>query len=155
MAPISDLLLDWYWRDLRAVAGPVELLAACARALSPDGVAVIVTPDAASLAAGLLGRRWWHYRLSHVGYFNRPNLTRALGLAGLTPRRWVRARWFFRAGYLAERLTNYLPLGPLNRMAGRSRILGWLYDRVVPLNLHDSWVVLARRAKVADNDRHG
>ena len=137
------------------VSDPLGMLAACRDMLAPRGVMVIVTPDAASVAARLLGRRWWHYRLAHVGYFTRPNLTRALRSAGMKPMRWVRAKWFFPAGYLAERLTNYLPLGPVNRLAERGGLLGRLYRRIVPLNLFDSWVVLARVAGVADNGRHG
>jgi SAM-dependent methyltransferase len=43
------------------VAEPVDLLRHCAGALAPRGLVVVVTPDVASLAARLLGRRWWHY----------------------------------------------------------------------------------------------
>ena len=137
------------------VTDPMGMLAACRDMLAPRGVIIVVTPDAASVAARLLGRRWWHYRLAHVGYFTRANLTRALRSAGMKPIRWVRAKWFFRAGYLAERLANYLPIGPINRLAERGGLLGRLYRQIVPLNLFDSWVVLARVADVADNGGHG
>jgi 2-polyprenyl-3-methyl-5-hydroxy-6-metoxy-1,4-benzoquinol methylase len=126
------------------VAQPVEMLRDCAKALSPGGVIVIVTPDVESIPARVLGRRWWHFRVAHVGYFSRSSLDRAMRAAGLEPVRWFRAKWFFRAGYLAQRITEYLPLRGLNRWAQRQRMLTSLYNRVVPLNLHDSWVVIGR-----------
>lgn len=133
------------------VPRPVEMLQACARALSPGGVVVIVTPDVESIPARLLGRRWWHFRIAHVGYFSRSSLTRAMRVAGLEPVRWFRAKWFFRTQYLADRITQYLPLRGLNGWAQRRRALAGLYRQVVPLNLHDSWVVIGTAA----TDRRG
>jgi 2-polyprenyl-3-methyl-5-hydroxy-6-metoxy-1,4-benzoquinol methylase len=125
------------------VADPVGLLKATADVLAPGGAVVVVTPDVKSILARLLGQRWWHFRLAHVGYFDRSTLTRALENAQLTPVRWWRAKWFFRVEYLAERLGVYLPIQWFNRIAGRSRVLRAAYQFVVPVNLHDSWVVLA------------
>ncbi len=122
------------------VARPVDLLRAAAGALAADGVLLVVTPDVRSLAARVLRGRWWHYRLAHVGFFGRPSLTRAAHEAKLTPVRWTRARWFFTVRYLAERTARYLPVGTINRMADRSAPVRRFYERVVPLNLHDSWV---------------
>ena len=102
-------------------------------------------PDCASLAARLLGRRWWHFRLAHVGYFDRRSLTRAAERAGLEPVQWRRARWFFTIGYLASRVETYLPVARLNRFAERFAPLRWVYARVIPVNLFDSWVTLLRR----------
>lgn len=127
------------------VADPVGLLRDCADRLAEGGVLLVVTPDRASLAARLLGRRWWHYRLAHVGYFERRSLTRAAERAGLAPLSWKRARWFFPVGYLASRMEAYLPVGWLNRLALRIAPLRWLYARVIPLNLFDSWVTLLQR----------
>lgn len=127
------------------VAEPLRLLRACADALGEGGVLVVVTPDRGSLAARALGRRWWHLRLAHVGYFDRSSLARAVDACGLVAVRETRARWFFRVAYLAERAARYLPLRRLNRLARRLGPLRWLYDRVIPLNLHDSFVVLLRR----------
>lgn len=124
------------------VAHPVEMLRACADLLNPGGVLLVVTPDVESILARVLGFRWWHFRVAHVGYFSRSSLERAMQMAGLEPVRWFRAKWFFRVEYLAERLARYLPVRRLNDWARRSWVLGWLYRRVVPLNLHDSWAVL-------------
>ena len=106
-----------------------------------------MTPDVGSLPAKLLGQRWWHFRLAHVGYFDRRSLGRAIEAAGLSTIRQFRAKWFFRIRYLAERLGVYLPIGWVNRLALRVQPLCWLYDRVVPLNLHDSFVVFLQHTE--------
>jgi len=120
------------------VEDPVQLLADCASALAPGGVFLVVTPDVSSMAAKLLGRRWWHFRLAHVGYFNRRSMSEACRRAGLTIESSRRIRWFFPIRYLAERASLYLPVGPLNRLAERVPPFAWLYDRVIPVNLRDS-----------------
>lgn len=122
------------------VADPVGLLRACAGALTCGGVLAVVTPDAGSLAARAFGRRWWHYRLAHVGYFQARSAKRAFQEAGLTVLARFRARWFFRIHYVAERLARYLPLGRLNAAVLRTRAGQKLYARVVPLNPCDSFV---------------
>ncbi len=127
------------------VADPVGLLRLCADRLARRGLLLVVTPDFSSLAARLLGPRCWHYRLAHVGCFDRRSLELALGRAGLRAERWRRARWFFPVHDLAQRMEAYLPVGRLNRLAARVAPLRWLYARVIPLNLRDSHVVAVRR----------
>src|SRR3546814_167588 len=65
------------------VPAPVRLIEEIAAVMSDDGIAVIVTPDRKSIAARLMGWKWWHYRIAHVGYFDPRTLTQALSLAGL------------------------------------------------------------------------
>ena len=137
------------------VGDPVQLLRDCGAALKPGGVVVVVTPDVSSIAARLLKQRWWHFRLAHVGYFDRKSLTCAATAARLVPERWVRAKWFFRVGYLAERTSRYLPVGWLNRLAERLGPLRWCYQRVIPLNLRDSYLVFLRRDGASDDAREG
>jgi 2-polyprenyl-3-methyl-5-hydroxy-6-metoxy-1,4-benzoquinol methylase len=127
------------------VTDPVQLLRDCATALNPDGLVVVVTPDVESLMATLLGHRWWHYRLAHVGYFSKRSMRRAAAEAGLLPVADVRAKWFFPVDYIATRLTHYLPIGRLNRLARRHKLLHRVYEQVVPLNPRDSMVLLLRR----------
>ena len=131
------------------VAEPVALLARCAEQLAEGGLLIVVTPDVDSVAARVMGRRWWHFRLAHVGYFDRRSLERAFERVKLRPERWLRARWFFPFSYLAERLERYLPVGSLNRYAARSRLLQKIYERVIPLNLFDSYAVLVRKPGVS------
>ena len=124
------------------VSNPLGLLRHCARALNVRGVVVIITPDVGSITARVVGKRWWHFRLAHVGYFSRKSLAAITRAAGLTVLRRFRAKWFFRVYYLAERLAEYLPLAWLNRLAQRFAPLAWLYQRVLPVNLHDSTVLI-------------
>jgi len=57
----------------------------------------------------------------------------------------LRAKWFFSIAYLADRAEEYVPVGWVNRLAKRVPALRWLYRRVIPLNLYDSYVVLLRK----------
>ena len=56
------------------VADPVALLRAAGALVAPGGVLMVVTPDVESVARRLLGKRWWHFRLAHVGYFDKRSL---------------------------------------------------------------------------------
>jgi SAM-dependent methyltransferase len=125
------------------VDDPLALLRECARVLAPGGRVLIVTPDRRSVAARLLGRRWWHRRLAHVGYFDRRTLTEALARTELAPERWCRPRWYFPVGYLVTRVRVYLP----RRLRGAEADGAATTTRlVVPLNLRDSLAVVARAA---------
>jgi SAM-dependent methyltransferase len=124
------------------VSEPVTLLRDAARYLAPGGILMVVTPDVASVARKLLRERWWHFRLAHVGYFDDRSFGVACERAGLTVSRRLRAKWFFRVSYLLERVARYLPF---TRGLRLSR--GFLAERIVPLNLFDSWVFVCRNAQ--------
>lgn len=126
------------------VSDPLLLLTSCRAALSRNGVLILVTPDICSVAARVLGKKWWHLRLAHVCYFNRKTITAAARKCGLEPVRFLRARWFFPVGYLTECLANYLPVGWLNRLSHRSALARWIGRRIIPLNLRDSWVAILK-----------
>jgi SAM-dependent methyltransferase len=121
------------------VSDPLELLRNIAERLSESGTAVIVTPDVDSVAARIFGWRWWHFRVAHIGYFNKRNLLLALDRAGLRPVLVRRPGWFFSADYLWVRTHRYLPrflrLPPPD----------FLSRLVIPLNLRDSWLIGCKR----------
>lgn len=129
------------------VDDPLELLRLCRRQVTPGGRLVVVTPDQRSVAARALGPRWWHRRLAHVGYFDRSTLALALERSGFAPERWGRPRWYFPVGYLAARVSQYVP-GSGRRVADtRPKSGPGRTERVVvPLNLRDSLAVVARPA---------
>jgi SAM-dependent methyltransferase len=129
------------------VSNPVELLCNIRQALKQDGLAVIVTPDVSSIAARILSWKWWHFRIAHIGYFNKRTLLFALGRAGLKPVLVRRPAWFFTADYLWVRVQRYLPrvlrIPPPN----------FATHLVIPLNLRDSWLIACRRSTSGSNAR--
>lgn len=123
---------------LEHVTDPHAFLGAVARFVAPGGTLVVVTPDIASLAARLLGGRWWHYRAAHVNFFRRSSLERLLAGHGFAVARRRRFAWNFSAYYLATRLLPFLKGTPLQRP------LKALHLR---LQLFDSWEVYARKTE--------
>lgn len=121
------------------VSDPVGLMRSVRNELAPAGIVAVVTPDAASFAARLLGWRWWHYRIAHIGYFSPANLRHAMERAGFETVAMSRPGWYFPASYLAERAVTYLP-APLRFRPPRA-----LDKLIVPLNLFDSLLVIARK----------
>ena len=121
------------------VPDPMDLLRNIATNLSDNGVAIIVTPDVSSMAARILGWRWWHFRVAHIGYFNKRTLLFALTQAGLQPVLVRRPAWFFTADYLWVRLHRYLP--KFLRFASPT----FLSKIVIPVNLRDSWLIACKR----------
>ena len=122
------------------VADPLALLEACRQALAPGGRALVVTPDIGSPTARVLGHRWWHLRLAHVGYFNSQSFGTAAARAGLRVLNETRARWFFPVGYLARRVEQYLPVRWLNNLVEATPLVRRSFGVEIPLNLHDSTV---------------
>ena len=125
---------------LEHVTDPLALLHQAVSHMDSEGRILVVTPDLNSLFARLLGWRWWHFRLAHVGYFNKKTLTLALEKCGLTPIHWFRPGWWFPLDYLLQRVQSYLPNGPWFRTPKSIRHI------VVPLNLHDSLGVICKRS---------
>lgn len=121
------------------VVDPMGLMAEIRRRLAPGGMALIVTPDCGSVPARLLGRKWWHYRVAHVGYFNPSNLRLACEKSGLEVKAMKRPGWYFTLDYLWVRLLQYFP----RRM--RVKPMPWMKKITLPVNLRDSLLVVARR----------
>src|SRR5205085_11514521 len=85
-------------------------------------------------------------RLAHVGYFSAPSFRCLAQRADLQVAKKTRARWFFPASYLAERLEAYFPwTRGCHRVLRSIPLVGRLYDVVIPVNLHDSDLFLLRR----------
>jgi len=121
---------------LEHVTDPGALLSALDRFLAPGGMMVIVTPDIGSLAARVMGGRWWHFRVAHVNLFSRRSLDRLLEMHGFEVILRRRFAWNFSAHYL---LTRLLPLRKGNPL---QRPLKKIHLR---LQLFDSWEVYARK----------
>jgi SAM-dependent methyltransferase len=122
------------------VPDPVGLARSVADIMADEGICVMITPDVGSFAARLMGWSWWHYRVAHIGYFNKQTFTQTLQKAGLRPLLFRRPSWYFPAGYLLRRVASYLPA----RL--RPPVPNFLDRIVVSLNLFDSYLVLAQKA---------
>lgn len=121
------------------VPTPIPLLRDIAAHLKPDGVGVVTTPDVSSLVAKLLGRRWWHFRVAHIGYFNEGTLKRALDEAGLEVLEVSSPAWYFTYEYAHDRAMSYFP------KALRFRAPGFARNSTVRVNFFDSLQVIFRR----------
>ncbi len=126
------------------VDAPLALMREASACMNSDAICVIVTPDVNSLAARLMGSKWWHYRLAHISYFNRKTLKRLLHEAGFDIVDACRPGWYFPASYLAERFMQYFPA------VLRVKIPSALDRITIPLNLFDSLLVVAKKRKADD-----
>lgn len=123
---------------------PMALFRQAARRLAPGGLLGVTAPMIDSVSARVAGRHWWHYRVGHVGYFGLRSMRRALESCGLQLIANSHVGWYFPASYLLKRLMRYFPFWPvsvlLESLSRRKRIQRW----VVPLNLYDSRMFLAK-----------
>lgn len=126
------------------VPDPIGLIAEASRLLTDDGTLVIVTPDRSSVVARAMGKKWWHYRVAHIGYFDPKTLRFALAKAGLRQTDFHRPTWYFPLSYLAERVQRYLPRWL------RVQVPAIAADVVVPVHLRDSMMICAERTATHD-----
>jgi 2-polyprenyl-3-methyl-5-hydroxy-6-metoxy-1,4-benzoquinol methylase len=111
---------------------PFALVSGLKNCLGDKGIVIVVTPDVSSIVAKLLGEKWWHFRMAHIGYFNKQTLNALMRRADLSPINYTSARWYFGLNYMAERIARYVPF------VGRWGIR--LPEILVPLNFFDSVV---------------
>ena len=113
------------------IVDPLSMLERLPDYLTPDGKVIVTTPDVSSIMAKFMGRRWWHYRIAHVGYYNKVTLEKIMNRAAMSLVKWNYAKWYFSSRYILERLTRYLPfVKSFTKIAPESLM--------IPLNLFDS-----------------
>jgi len=93
---------------LEHIADPASLLFAYNKILKPGGVLFITTPNVSSALAKVMRSHWWHYRLAHVGYYNKKTLKRLMARTGFELKRYLPVKWYFTGRYVFERLGRYL-----------------------------------------------
>jgi len=123
------------------LSNPIEFLNVLKSYLNDDGLLLIATPDRGSILARLLGKKWWHYRIAHIGYFNHNSMNRAISKTGMTIEKFDRQVWCLPFGYLSKRLSRYLPIKSFVRYVEKNPKLS---NKPVKLNLHDNLVVLVQ-----------
>jgi 2-polyprenyl-3-methyl-5-hydroxy-6-metoxy-1,4-benzoquinol methylase len=107
--------------------------------IEENGILVLVTPDINSLAARLAGKRWWHFRVAHVNFFNLHSLNFLLQKHGyeiILKKKYV---WNFSLFYLSTRIFPFL-----KKKKSLQKILKRLH---LKLPLFDSWEIYARKTK--------
>ncbi len=116
------------------VNDPYNLLIEAGKCLGKEGIIVITTPDVNSPVAKILGWKWWHFRVAHIGYFSVETLVRLIGRAGLEVISITRPGWCFSLAYLNERVKVYLPFFlhiPSFRFMSKIKINFNLFDSVL------------------------
>lgn len=121
------------------VSEPYEMIQNVVMLLKAGGTIVIVTPDVKSLAARLMSWKWWHYRIAHVGYFNKGNIEFIFFKLGLIIISVSRPSWVFSVAYIRNRLLKYLP--DYLVMAEKP----WMHNITINLNLRDSLMIIGKR----------
>lgn len=121
---------------------PDEALARLHELLRPGGAVYLALPDAGSLLARRLGRRWWAVLPTHVQYFSRASLTTLLHRCGFVPVWMDTDPKAFAIDYYLWRLEGYWP--PLSQAArGTARRLR-VADRLWAPDFRDRLAVVAR-----------
>lgn len=105
------------------------------RLIAEKGILVLVTPDVDSLMAKLLGKRWWHYRIAHINFFNKKAITHLLEKHGyriVLKKKYV---WNFSVFYLMTRIFPFLK--------NKKTLQKMLKKLHLKLPLFDSWEIYA------------
>jgi SAM-dependent methyltransferase len=121
---------------------PGAALERLAGLLAPDGVLLLVLPDAGSRVARWLGRRWWSVIPTHVQYFTRRSLATLLGRHGWQALGWSTAPKAFSVRYYLERIGGYSP--GLARGLVKLASGAGLADRMWAPDFRDRMAILAR-----------
>jgi len=111
--------------------------------VEPGGLLYLTVPDAGSVVARLLGRRWWSILPMHLQYFTRSSIRRLLEERGFVVHEIRSHAKVFSARYYAERLHGYSPL--LGRLTVKVVEASGLGSRLVAPDLFDRMQVIASR----------
>jgi len=127
---------------LEHVPDPLEFINVLKSYMHKKSLLVIATPDINSIVSKILKQKWWHYRLAHIGYFNKFTIQKAAEKCGLKIMKFKRPVWYLPAEYLLKRLSKYLPIGFLVKIICKFNALSALPVR---FNLFDSILVFMEK----------
>jgi SAM-dependent methyltransferase len=121
---------------------PGEALNRMAELLRPSGIAWLALPDAGSLVARGLGRRWWSVIPTHVQFFTRESIRTLLERHGWEVLEIATAPKAFSVRYYLERVGGYSP--PAARVLVRGARAARIADRMWAPDFRDRMAVIAR-----------
>ena len=135
------------WDVVEHLADPRAALLRMAALLRPGGWLFLSTPDAGSLVARVMGRRW-HYLdpVQHIAVFSRSSLRELLEQSGFEVVTVGALGHTYRIRYVLDRLCFLHQRGALGAALRLARVLGRpLAGASVYLQVGDVMVVAARR----------
>ncbi|MFH0798854.1 MAG: class I SAM-dependent methyltransferase [Pseudomonadota bacterium] len=139
------------WDFIEHVENPQEVMVNCHNILNIDGKLVISTPDAGSLFAKIMGRRWWNLLSMHLLYFNKRSIKYLLENNGFR---------VLDIGSYSRILNIKHGLNWLNRYPGLFKIAEFFIallgiDKLnLPLNFFDSMIVYAEKKEPLSKQGH-
>ncbi|NOT09021.1 MAG: class I SAM-dependent methyltransferase [Gemmatimonadales bacterium] len=128
------------WEVIEHLPDPRATLAAIRRVLRPGGLLVLSTPDAGSLVARALGKRWpgWGKIPEHLFFFDRRTLGTLLTEQGFVVKTMRYVSLVVSRGYLLDRVCGIAGIRPHARLSR-----AWL-DRPVKVNPFYDLLIAAR-----------
>ena len=121
---------------------PVSVVSELSSHLKDDGVVFVTTPNVSSFMAKIMGWKWWHYRIAHVGYYNKKTLSMLMARGGLIPVRFLYAKWCFDGKYVFERMSSYFPF-----LQGR-KCPSFFEKTTITANFFDSYIAVFQKTNV-------
>jgi SAM-dependent methyltransferase len=109
---------------------------------APGGVAWLALPDAGSMLARTMGKRWWSVIPTHVQYFTRTSISTLLERHGFDVLEIDTAPKAFTVRYYLERIGGYSPA--LGRGLVRAATAVGVADRMWAPDFRDRMAVIAR-----------
>ena len=124
---------------LEHIPHPYDAISMAQKLLLPGGTLCLVTPDIHSLAARIMGQKWWHYRPGHLGYFSKKSLQFLMQRAGFRIIKMRKYSWTFSLHYLLSRKP-----GPSFFL--KNRLFSSLFRKIpIKLALQDSFEIYATK----------
>lgn len=121
------------------ISHPNQAISKAYKILSDDGSLCLVTPNINSLAARIMGGKWWHFRPAHLGFFTKKSLHYLLRRNDLHIVKRRKYSWTFSAYYLLSRRPRW-------RYLLKNSAIASLWKKIpVKLALQDSFEIYAKK----------
>lgn len=122
---------------LEHLVNPDKFISKIKDLIKQNGILVIVTPDINSFTAKIFGKRWWHYRIAHINFFNLKSINILLKKYGFEIIKKKRYTWHFSSFYLITRI--------FPSLKNKKTLQKALKLIKFKLQLFDSWEIYARK----------